>query len=795
MGSAPTPSYAARPNRVLLIEHEEADVELTVRALRENWAELHVDVLSSPEELEAAEPHSYDVVLSDYRLPGWNGMDVFRTLKERGVEAPFILITGTIGEERAVECFKEGIADYVLKDKLVKLPVAVERALQEYATRQERTRALQELRWAHDQLENRVAERTAELSAANQALHEEAATQARLVAILQATRDFVATAGLNGNLLFLNSSGRQLIGFEPHDDISALELPALCPGWQPQPPSGNGTEQSDAWNGESSLRRRDGSEIPVLTMTVLHRDPQGSPAFISLVAHDITQRKEVERMKDELVATVSHELRTPLASLRGFSELMLKREFGEEKRREFLGIIQKETIRLSELINNFLDLQKMEWGRQTYDPTQIELGPLLQESLALFEGGNQHHRFTLEIAADLRPVVVDPSRLRQVLSNLLANAVKYSPNGGDVRIQARVDGSDALISISDRGIGIPSDAMPFLFSKFFRVHNGPHRQIGGTGLGLALVKQIILAHHGRVWAESTEGQGSIFHFTLPMAEKPQPDSDIAPDLLILEADVSFAGLLREHFEHCGLRVQVTGIAKQAMEWILRKPPRMVLLDIHLAGEMDGWDLLVTLRSNQQLRDLPIVVMSGRNAKQHGLALGGAEYVLKTVSREEFLAAVRRQVPDLKGKQVLIADDEPTTRARLASFLAQSGASIAQVSNGRLALESISLRPPDLLLLDLLMPEIDGFEVIRRLRRSRAAVTLPILVVTSKDLALRERVYLRQSLASLVGKSETDMDYFSQIVGSTLGIDLNPGSALREPQNAGEDLAGLGSRHA
>src|SRR3954453_8694639 len=226
-----------------------------------------------------------------------------------------------------------------------------------------------------------------------------------------------------------------------------------------------------------------------------------------------------------------------------------------------------------------------------------------------------------------------------------------------------------------------------------------------------------------------------------------------------------------------------------MEMILRKPPRMVLRDIHLAGEMDGWDLLVTLRSNQQLGELPILVMSGRNAKHHGLALGGAEYLLKTVSREEFLSAVRRQLPDLEGKQVLIADDEPPTRARFASFLAKTGATIDQVGNGKLALESIALRPPDLLLLDLLMPEVDGFEVIRRLRRSRAAVNLPILVVTAKDLALSEKVYLRQSLASLVGKSETDMDYFSQIVGSTLGIDLNPGGAVRQ-QTAKEDLAGL-----
>jgi len=243
------------------------------------------------------------------------------------------------------------------------------------------------------------------------------------------------------------------------------------------------------------------------------------------------------------------------------------------------------------------------------------------------------------------------------------------------------------------------------------------------------------------------------------------------DLLIVEGDSSFSGLLRAHFEHCGLKVRCTASGKQAMEWILRKPPRMVLLDVHLTGAMDGWDLLVTLRGNQQLCALPILVMSGQAASDRGLALGGAEYILKTAAREEFLAAVHRKMPDLDGKHVLIADDEPTTRARLAGFLERSGAITTQVADGRMALERIALQPPDLLLLDLLMPEVDGFEVIRRLRRTRAAVNLPILVVTAKDLSLNELVHLRQSLASLVGKSEADLNYFSKIVGATLGVDL------------------------
>src|SRR5262249_20669826 len=157
----------------------------------------------------------------------------------------------------------------------------------------------------------------------------------------------------------------------------------------------------------------------------------------------------------------------------------------------------------------------------------------------------------------------DAGRLRQVLSNLLANAVKYSPQGGEIHVAAKVEAGEVLVSIRDSGIGIPADAMPNLFSKFFRVHNGPHREIGRTGLGLSLVKQIIIAHRGRVWAESEPGKGSTFYFTLPLTESTGAHES-ACDLMIVEADTSFAGLLREHFEHCGLKVRCTGSAKQAM---------------------------------------------------------------------------------------------------------------------------------------------------------------------------------------------------------------------------------------
>lgn len=230
------------------------------------------------------------------------------------------------------------------------------------------------------------------------------------------------------------------------------------------------------------------------------------------------ERKKIERLKDELVSTVSHELRTPLTSLRGFAELMLEREFPSEKQHEFLTVIHNESLRLTNLINDFLDLQRLESGHQTYDFRSVDLGEVLRETVTLFAHEDRHHTLRLVLPPSLPPVRADADRLRQVLSNLLSNAVKFSPQGGEVTLGARLEGrKKVVVWVADQGVGIPPEEMHKLFSKFFRIDNTETRSIGGTGLGLALVKEIVEAHGGQVWAESTSGQGSTFFFTLPTA--------------------------------------------------------------------------------------------------------------------------------------------------------------------------------------------------------------------------------------------------------------------------------------
>ena len=398
----------------------------------------------------------------------------------------------------------------------------------------ERKRAEAALRQAHDDLEIRVQQRTAELTKANANLQAEIGERQRveealresetqLRAVLNHVVDGIVTIDERGIIESFNPAAERVFGYTAAEVIGQ-NVKMLMAEPDDHEHDGyirrylrTGTAKIIGVGREVTGRRKDGSTFPLeLAVSEVRL---GNRRIFTGVARDITQRKEVERLKDELVAIVSHELRTPLTGLRGFAELMLTRDYTREQQRKFLTIIHREAIHLTDLINDFLDLQRMESGRQVYALQKLEIAPLLHETVALFSGGGGHS-WRLEVPDTLPAVRADGDRLRQVLSNLLSNAVKFSPRGGGITVGARLQAADLVVWVADQGIGIPPDALPKLFSKFFRVDNRETRGIGGTGLGLALVKEIIEAHGGRVWVESKPDVGSTFFFTLPMADPP-----------------------------------------------------------------------------------------------------------------------------------------------------------------------------------------------------------------------------------------------------------------------------------
>jgi PAS domain S-box-containing protein len=236
------------------------------------------------------------------------------------------------------------------------------------------------------------------------------------------------------------------------------------------------------------------------------------------IAHDITEQKKMERLKDEMISSVSHEMRTPLTAMLGFTEFMLENEVPREQQRDYLQTIHQETERLSELISNFLDLQRLQSDMESYRPEPIHISALLQDAAHLFSVASKNHRILIDCPAGLPEALGDFRRLQQAMKNLLSNAIKYSPEGGSVILGAKEESGKIVVWVKDEGVGIPAHAMDKVFKRFYRVDEGGRRMLGGVGLGLALVREVVRAHGGEVWVESTLGKGSTFYFSLPLAK-------------------------------------------------------------------------------------------------------------------------------------------------------------------------------------------------------------------------------------------------------------------------------------
>lgn len=251
---------------------------------------------------------------------------------------------------------------------------------------------------------------------------------------------------------------------------------------------------------------------------------EGAGKAYGILWRDVTRDKQAEQIKNQLLSTVSHELRTPLASIKGFATTLLRQDvrWDEATQREFLQIIEEESNRLEELIDNLLDMSQVEAGALRIQREPAQLRRLVREAVENAQRRTEGHWFVVDLPAELPRVWGDPRRIRQVLNNLLENAIKYAPNGGQITVTCEADADAVTVNIADQGQGIPPEFLERIFDRFFQVDGASTRKTGGSGLGLAIAKAIVEAHGGMIWAESHDGHGSIFHFTLPIVK----DSDL-----------------------------------------------------------------------------------------------------------------------------------------------------------------------------------------------------------------------------------------------------------------------------
>jgi signal transduction histidine kinase/DNA-binding response OmpR family regulator len=490
-------------------------------------------------------------------------------------------------------------------------------------------------------------------------------------------------------------------------------------------------------------------------------DDAGRPLGRLLVLRDVTAEREGDRLKADLLSTVSHELRTPLTGILGFAELLVSHETDQETRERYLRTIHSEAMRLTKLISDFLDLQRIEEGHLRLSLEPFDLTEVLAQEVELFGSQSETHTVDLHSPDEPLGVVGDRERLTQVLANLLSNAIKYSPSGGRVEVASERRNGMVRINVSDPGIGIPSDQHRHLFQKFFRVDSSDTREIGGTGLGLALSREIVEAHSGRMGFESVEGEGSTFWLELPSGRAAGGRGRV----LVIEDDPVAAELLAAQLLAEGHAVETVSTGEEGLARVAEDPPAIVCLDIDLPGELDGWQVLAQLKADPSTAAIPIVVCTGGNGRGKAATLGAADFLTKPFSAAQLRETMERVLPRKQGL-VLVVDDEVTVRRLVGDTLA-SQYELAEAADGVEALEAIAERRPDAVVLDLMMPRLDGFAVLERLQEDPELRTIPVVVLTARRLTVEDRRLLSDQAVVLLEKGFYSQRELVALIGQAM----------------------------
>ncbi|HEX2362842.1 MAG TPA: response regulator [Jiangellaceae bacterium] len=471
------------------------------------------------------------------------------------------------------------------------------------------------------------------------------------------------------------------------------------------------------------------------------------------------------RHKSEFLASMSHELRTPLNAVIGFSEVLLERMFGDlnDRQEEYLRDIWSSGRHLLELLNDILDLSKVEAGRMEMERSTFSVPDVLDSCLSLMRERAERQGIVLlrEVAADVGFLETDELRFKQVLLNLISNAVKFTPAGGEVVVRAAKDGAYLAVTVADTGIGIAPEDRNRIFESFQQGGRGASQQ-EGTGLGLTLSKRIVELIGGRMWLDSQVGVGSTFGFTVPMGTPVAEPADTTasttgeggPLIVVIEDDRRALGLLTVYLDAAGLQVVGVRDGTAGLDAVRGRHPAAVVLDIRLP-DIDGWELLTTLKADPATAAVPVIVVSMLDERGKGFALGAAEYLVKPVNREDVLSALGRvgALPD--GGTLLAIDDDPLAVELVRAILQPAGWSVLSAGDGEAGVALARSRRPAAILLDLLMPGLDGFGVVEALRMDPETAAIPIVVLTAKTLSSAERDRLRGRISYVAQKGDFD----------------------------------------
>jgi CheY-like chemotaxis protein/two-component sensor histidine kinase len=479
------------------------------------------------------------------------------------------------------------------------------------------------------------------------------------------------------------------------------------------------------------------------------------------------------RAKSQFLTNMSHELRTPLNAIIGITEMLKEEatEAGDEPLIEPLDRIHHAGTHLLALINELLDLAKIEAGKFELHSEEVDLGALMGDVSRTSQplASKNNNRLDVEIAPDLGSIQADPIRLRQIVLNLLSNACKFTRDGA-ITLKAdreMAPGSDQIkISVRDTGIGLTEEQRSMLFQEFTQADSSTTRKYGGSGLGLAISRRLCRLMGGDIEVQSAPGIGSTFTVTLPadggsagrsrrriaLGQEPVhvPLLGQGRRALIIDDEATSREILRKTLIREGFDVVTAESGRQGIQLARDLRPSIITLDV-LMPDIDGWSTLQELKRDPDLRDIPIIMVTIVDEENRAYALGAAAYLTKPVNRECLLKALASCRPEHATPRVLVVEDDAHTRGWLARILREDGWELAEAENGRVALERLPLARPDIVLLDLMMPEMDGFEFVDEIRRHDETRHLPLIVLTAADLTEDDHRRLNGGIQKILRK--------------------------------------------
>ena len=498
----------------------------------------------------------------------------------------------------------------------------------------------------------------------------------------------------------------------------------------------------------------------------------------------LTERSQLDNLKDEFVSTVSHELRTPLTSIRGALGLLSSGVIGDvdAKALNLLRIATTNTDRLIRLINDILDIERMESGRAPLQVRRCALRELCQQAIDTMSAMAEANKICLELVPSASPTGGPPEplffdgdsdRILQVLTNLLSNAIKFSPPDSAVRIHAEATSDAILLKVSDEGRGIPPEKLDTVFERFQQVEPSDARQKGGTGLGLSICRSIVQQHSGSIWAQRNLGPGTTFYVMLPRvtrASDVSPSAALAPSarggasILICDDDAGIRTVLSEHLHRQGYTVIEAASGEQALQLAAERQVEAILLDLYMPG-LSGWETLQHLRNNPATARIPVVILSVLSSTLRPQLTGDAQgWVQKPFNEKLLFAELGRVLHQGEGPaNVLLVEDDMDLASVVTASFQNAAIQIDHAPTRQQAIRQCLTRPPDLLILDLTLPDGDGFTLVEWLRQQPGLSTLPLVVYSGREVSDSEMAKLRLGPTEFLTKARIQPQEVEELV--------------------------------